>query len=300
MSLKDQMLGLLCILLWCVNFPALSLISDQLSPVQITGLRLGLPAIAAILLFRFPRHHFHRIFFLGLGYFSVPLVLTTYALKDIHPTIVAIITNFEIIFVLLAERFIFATKIKPSEIFGIALSFLGANLILFSPEINITNISGALLALAAAIAYAVTAFQIKKIPVSAIEMTLWSACMGSVQCLVYSLIVESPSVDNLAKLSPDFWLVIAFSSVSSILAFWIWNDLLIRNPVYQVSSFVLLIPLMTFIVSAIMIQKPLETKALIGGVLCLTGPSIPYVIRKFRTTSSEKTHHLGREKQNSG
>ena len=288
MSLKDQMLGLLCILLWCVNFPALSLISDQLSPVQITGLRLGLPATAAILLFRFPRRHFRRIFFLGLGYFSVPLVLTTYALKDIHPTIVAIITNFEIIFVLLAERFIFATKIKPSEIFGIALSFLGANLILFSPEINITNISGALLALAAAVAYAVTAFQIKKIPVSAIEMTLWSACMGSIQCLVYSLIVESPSVGNLAKLSPDFWLVIAFSSVSSILAFWIWNDLLIRNPVYQVSSFVLLIPLMTFIVSAIMIQKPLETKAIIGGLLCLIGTAIPYVIRKIRASSSEK------------
>ena len=288
MSLKDQVLGLLCILLWCVNFPALSLISDQLSPVQITGLRLGLPAIAAILLFRFPRNHLRRIFFLGLGYFSVPLVLTTYALKNIHPTIVAIITNFEIIFVLLVERFIFATKIKPSEIFGIALSFLGANLILFSPEINITNISGALLALVAAIAYAVTAFQIKKIPVSAIQTTLWSASMGSVQCLAYSLIVESPSLGHLADLSIDFWLVIAFSSVSSILAFWIWNDLLIRNPVYQVSSFVLLIPLMTFIVSSIMIQKPLETKALIGGFLCLIGPAIPYVMRKMKASSSEK------------
>ena len=271
-----------------MNFPALSLISDQLSPVQITGLRLGLPAVAAFLLFRFPRQHFRRIFFLGLGYFSVPLVLTTYALKDIHPTIVAIITNFEIIFVLLAERFIFATKIKPSEIFGIALSFLGANLILFSPEINITNISGALLALMAAIAYAVTAFQIKKIPVSAIEMTLWSSCMGSVQCLAYSLIMESPSVDRLTDLSMGFWLVIVFSSVSSILAFWIWNDLLIRNPVYQVSSFVLLIPLMTFIVSAIMIQKPLETKALVGGFLCLIGPAVPYVMRKIRASSSEK------------
>jgi len=261
----------------------------------ITGFRLGLAGLTGIFFCRLPRAQWLLIHLTGMTMFALPLILICMAVKSVNPTVVAMITNFEVIFAILIERLWFRTAVSWPEMAGILLAFVGANLVIISPEITDSNMTGLLLTGGAAFSYAVASFQVKRIRMPAFSVTVWTALAGSLQCFLFSLWDKSWQATTLADYSLSFWSLLVWSSLSTFVAFFLWNYLLQNNPVYRVSALVTLIPAASLLIGWVFLGAGVHWQAILGGVLCTLGMALHPLLRTFVRASAPEA---GRESGN--
>jgi len=96
--------------------------------------------------------------------------------------------------------------------------------------------------------------------------------MGIGWLLSTFLLLAGPGVSEIARLSLDGWLGIAFLGVfCSGLAYIFWYDALAVLPASQVGAFIYLEPLVTVVVAAVILAEPILWSSIAGGVVILGG-----------------------------
>lgn len=117
--------------------------------------------------------------------------------------------------------------------------------------------------------------------------------MGFGWLLSTPIFFSGPGLADLARLSVDGWLAIAFLGLAcSGLAYVFWYDGLQALPAAQVGAFLYLEPLVTVFAAALMLAEPLTAATLLGGAVILAGVWLVNRQRKANA-NSEKMEDTG-------
>jgi drug/metabolite transporter (DMT)-like permease len=185
---------------------------------------------------------------------------TTAMLVGVGPILIALLAG-----ALLGEGF------PRWLLIGAGVAFLGAILVgLGTRTGGDVDIIGVVLALAAAITYAIGVLAQKPVlrRLPALQVTFLTCSMGALACLPFagSLVAELPTADLPAVAG-----LVYLAVVPMALAFLTWGYALARMDAGRLSVTTYLVPPITIVLSALLLREWPPALAIAGGVVCLIG-----------------------------
>lgn len=274
-----QLLALLVVVLWGVNFIFIDLGLRDWPPLLLVAARFTFVVIPAIFFVRFPRGNFRRILLIGVfmsaGQFG--LLYTSMAL-GLPAGLTSIVIQIQAAFTVLVAALVLREFPNRRQVIGILIGLSGLAVIGFSLQSSVPVLAF-VVALGAALSWAtgnVIARGVKD-GTNGVQMTVWSAIVVPVPMLGLAALINGPAEVAHALTHPT-WGVIASvvytAGLASLVGYVIWNSLLARFPASQVAPFSLLVPPVG-VISAWLVLGDRPTGAeLIGGVLLLLGVAV--------------------------
>ncbi|GIP17204.1 EamA family transporter [Paenibacillus montaniterrae] len=280
-KLIGHSLALITILMWGMTFISTKLLLETISPVEILFLRFAIGFIALCLLapIAFKRVVIkHEWYFAAAGlcgvtlYFLLENIALTYTLASHVGVIVSIVPFFTAI---LAHFLLDGEKLNLQFFVGFAIALAGIFLISFNGNYNLKlNPLGDLLAIAAAVVWAVYSVLTKKIsqfPYSTVQATRKMFFYGLIFMLpVLAIYGFKPQWGQLVEPLPLFHLIFLGLGASA-LCFVTWNSAVKMLGAVKTSVYIYMVPVVTVIASAIMLKENITPAVGIGTLLALAG-----------------------------
>ncbi len=273
--------ALFCILIWGTTFISTKVLLIDFSPVEILVLRFVMGFIA--LFVAYPKRvkaasWREELLFAGAGFCGVTLyflmenVALTYTLASNVGVIVSIAPFFTAI---LSHFFLKGEKLSSSFLIGFIIAMAGVFLIGYNTnQVLKLNPTGDLLALLAALAWALYSTLMRKIR----EMN-YNTIGCTRRVFLYGLILMIPAL-FLMDFQPDFsklfmpvnLLNLLFLGLfASALCFVLWNWTVGILGAVKTSLYIYIVPVVTMIAAALLLNETITLTAIIGASLALVG-----------------------------
>jgi O-acetylserine/cysteine efflux transporter len=192
----------------------------------------------------------------------------------ITPSLAAILLQLQVFFTLGLAAYFFKEKLYKSQIFGALIAFCGVAFIAKNLGAEIT-LSGFLLVVGAASCSAPgNAISKKMGKTNMLGVVVWSSLFAWPLLLCFSLYFEGfdAIVNGLRCLDwQSAGSTLYVSYLSTLLGYFVWNDLIAKYSLSKIAPFTLLSPLVGTIASAIILHEPLPFWKIVSGLLILTG-----------------------------
>ncbi len=267
------------IVIWSVAFVSNKALLAYISPIENMILRFTLAYLLLLILYpkwKLPHSLKDELFFLLLGFLGIFIyfLLENFALKYTQATNVGLYMGAIPIFTALFAHFLTHDEaLTPNLIFGFVLAMAGMVMILLEGSAFELRLRGDLLALAAAVTFALYSVLLKLAPVGYhyIVTTRKSFFYGLLLMGVYR-ITEGGGIDISALTISTVWGNILFLGIlSSGIAFLLWHQGIERIGSISASNYIYLVPLLTAITGIIALDEKLTRQMIIGGGLILIG-----------------------------
>ncbi|MBN1861796.1 MAG: DMT family transporter [Candidatus Thermoplasmatota archaeon] len=289
---------LLPIIFWAFAFPFIKIGLQELSPVNLTILRLFLVCgVFLFLMVIMPRKFtplkkkdLLPLFFLGFfGVVVYHLGLNygeLYISASAASLIIASIPVFTVIFAALLLKEKLTTKIVS----GVVLSLGGVMIISLtgtsSNPFEITYLSAAVAVFISALAGAGYTIAGKKLLTrySALSLTVYAFLFGSLGLLPF---VSSSLVEEIIELSLNGWGAVLFLALfPTVVGYILWYVALEIKTASEISVFLYFIPVLSTVISFFLFQEPITVLFLLGGVLVIGGLIVVHI---QKTSSVQKS-----------
>ena len=286
------------IIFWAMAFPFIKIGLRELSPVNLTVMRLLVVCIVFILLLLlFPRSFTKlqkkdvpKIFLLGfLGVIVYHLGLN-YGEQYVSASAASLIIATIPIFVVILAVFFLKEKITIQMVFGIILSLSGVSIIalLGAPDtsLEIPYISGALMVLVAAIVGSGYVIGGKKLlqRYSALSLTVYAFLLGSLGLLPF---IRVSLFEEMTMLSVTGWSAVIFLGLCpTVVAYILWYVILQIRTASELSVYLYFIPVLSTIMSFLLFQEEITVFFIVGGIFVIMGL---YVVNKQERLKKKKT-----------
>lgn len=283
MSFRDVLLAILVILIWAGNIIAIKIGVTELPPTIILALRFTLTALVFLPFIKWPgRRQFWQLAEIAIFMSVLHQGLLFIATGLLDASTIAILLQSQIMFATLLGWLMLRETIRWKTATGLGIGFLGLLLTLGGPDLN-QNPAGFLLVLLSTLTLAFSYIRLRQLkdphPATFIALTNGLAA----PFVIASSLLIAPS--GWLELDRANWTnltgVLVFQVLIVSVSHLIWQSLLSRNPVALVTSFVLLMPVVAIILSALILGETLHASLLWGGGLTLLGVAI-IMIRKFQ------------------
>jgi len=267
------------ILIWSVAFVSNKALLVYLSPIENMILRFFLAYLLLLLIYphwKLPTSIKDELFFLLLGFLGIFIyfLLENFALKYTQASNVGLYMGAIPIFTALFAHFLLHDEtLTPHLIFGFVIAMCGMGLILLEGVGFELRLRGDLLALAAAMTFALYSVLLKLAPKEYhyIVITRKSFLYGLLLMAIYQL-SQGKSIDLHLLTIPIVWGNILFLGVlSSGLAFLLWHQGIERIGSIRASNYIYLVPLLTAVTGIIALDETLTGQMVLGGILILLG-----------------------------
>jgi len=277
--LTGHLFTLVTVIIWSVAFVSNKALLAYISPIENMMLRFSLAYILLLLLYpkwKLPYRIKDELFFLLLGFLGIFIyfLLENFALKYTQATNVGLYMGAIPIFTALFAHFLTHDEaLTPNLISGFVIAMTGMGLILLEGVGFELRLRGDLLALAAAMTFALYSVLLKLAPshYHYIVITRKSFFYGLILMGAYYS-TQKDSLDLQMLQLPVVWGNILFLGVfSSGLAFLLWHQGIERIGSIRASNYIYLVPLLTAITGIIALNETLTTQMLLGGGLILIG-----------------------------
>ena len=277
------------IVIWSVAFVSNKALLAYISPIENMILRFTLAYLLLLILYpkwRLPDALKDELFFLLLGFLGIFIyfLLENFALKYTQAANVGLYMGAIPIFTALFAHFLTHDEaLTPNLIFGFVIAMAGMGMILLEGVGFELRLRGDLLALAAAVTFALYSVLLKLSPKGYhyIEITRKSFFYGLVLMGAYR-ILEGGGIDISALAITTVWGNILFLGIlSSGIAFLLWHQGIERIGSISASNYIYLVPLLTAITGIIALDEKLTRQMIIGGGLILIGL---YLAQRKQTT----------------
>jgi O-acetylserine/cysteine efflux transporter len=250
---------------------------DSFSPPQLTALRFLIAAVPVFVLPR-PPLAWPVLVAIGTTLFAGQFLLQFFAIAHgLPPGLASLLVQTQALFTILFAVIAFRETPTRRQLSGVALSFAGLVLILFTVDHDLT-IVGFFLALGSAISWGVGNILLKHTEdVDMLGLIVWLSLVPPVPALALSLVLDGPF--GLAGAIVDAtWLaltaVLYLGLVGTILAYAIWGRLLRRYPTATVAPFALLVPFVGAFASSLVFGEQFGALRLVGMALVLIGLAV--------------------------
>ncbi|GAB4181316.1 MAG: EamA family transporter [Thalassobaculales bacterium] len=287
MSARDVALAVLVMFLWGINMPLAKLGMAEIPPILMIALRFALTAALLVPFLPVPRGRLREIAALAvtLGCLHFSLMFT--GLAGIDAATAAIAIQVQVPFASLIAWAVLGDRVGWRRAFGMALAF-GGVVILAGEPATLENWPALVLVIVAALVWSATNLQMKRLSdLNPLVMNGWMALFAVPLLLVSSFLLEEGQVAAIAGAGLAGWGAVAFMAVGTTIAgYGLWADLLSRNPVAQVVSFMLLAPAFGMLGGWLILGEAMTPEKLIGGAVTLAGIAI-IVIRRPKLAAAK-------------
>ena len=279
MQFRDILLALFGMALWGLNFAVAKMALAEFPPILLTALRFTLVALVLLPLSHKPAR-LAPIAGLAvtLGLFHFPFIFS--GLKRLDASTAAIVMQLQVPLSAIMATLFLGDRIGAKGLGGMAIAFLGVVLIAGAPRLEANRI-GLVFLLVAAVAWGLSAVQLKKIgPIDTTSLNAWIGVFAAVELFVISRVVEGPPLPAIAAAGWRGWTGVVYTATgSTILGYGLWARTLARYPVSQASPFLLTIPLFAVIAGMALNGDRLTLDIVLGGLLTVTGVGLTLVGR---------------------
>jgi O-acetylserine/cysteine efflux transporter len=250
---------------------------DSFSPPQLTALRFLIAAAPALVLPR-PPLAWPVLVAIGATLFAGQFLLQFFAIAHgLPPGLASLLVQTQALFTILFAVVAFGETPTRRQLAGVAVSFAGLVLILFTVGHDLTAV-GFLLALGSAISWGVGNILLKHTEdVDMLGLIVWLSLVPPAPALALSLVLDGPFA-LAGAIVDSTWLALAavlyLGLVGTILAYAIWARLLRRYPASTVAPFALLVPFVGAFASSLVFGERFGALRLVGMALVLTGIAV--------------------------
>lgn len=244
---KDFLLAILITFIWGINFSVIKLGLASLDPFILSGLRFLLCVFPLIFFIKKPNVPFTYIASYGL-FFGVGLwgIVTLGIYFGISAGMASLVLQFSAFFTFILAAIMLNEKIDISKKLAFAIALLGLTLIICVTDGSVTAI-GVGLVLFGALSMSFTNIIVKKAGTKDIfAFIVWASIFSPIPLFLLAFITQGEVVfinffenlDNTAIFSILFQVY-----PTTLLGYWIWNNLLYKYPASSVAPFGLLVPI---------------------------------------------------------
>ncbi|MDE7314776.1 MAG: DMT family transporter, partial [Mucispirillum sp.] len=269
------------VFIWGITFVSTKILLASFTPAEILFIRFSLGFAALFIIYpKFaPIYNIkNELLFIFAGFFGIflYLILENTALSYTFASNVGLLVSISpFISALLAYIFLKDEKLKPLFFAGIFLALSGAAMIIFNGSIVLKlNPAGDILALLAAVSWAVYSLFIKKIsflnihPIQSTRKIFFYGLMFTLPYLLWTRI----SLDIKAFTIPKNVLNLIFLGIgASALCFVTWSQAVRFLGTVKTSIYIYFIPVMTVISSIIILDEKLTFYSFTGIILIILG-----------------------------
>ncbi|MBS7658058.1 MAG: DMT family transporter [Candidatus Bathyarchaeia archaeon] len=288
MNLRYFLACLLIVLIWAGSFIFIRIGLNEFLPITLAFLRFAAASIFLSLFYLFfnqpgkskklnLKTNFLKLNILALTGVSLLYIFQFYSLKFISATIGSIMINSTTIFMALLSAAFLNEKLNKRKVLGILIAFIGVSILVSNGWRNIEFYSnqflGGTLMLGAALCWAIYSVVSKKVLQfnSSLTITLVAFLLGTVHLFPMAFILENPikTIFNASKIG---WLSVFYLAfLSSALAYFLWNEILMKSELTKVGAILYIIPIPTMIFEYFLLKEPITKVTLIGAFLVITG-----------------------------
>jgi drug/metabolite transporter (DMT)-like permease len=270
------------VMVWAANNIIVKNALDQIDPLSYV---FGRFAIVVLVLFAWlkwrkaplaiRREDLPLFLFTGLTGYAVYNMLFTVALDHTSAFSTALLVSLGPIITILFAAIIGMERIRPKQWTGVAISAIGVTIFVGEKLSGDEAVLGDALSVVAAVSFA--AYSLATQPLvrryGSPLVTAWSALIG----LVLAIPITMPAVVDQDWGSVDLssWASLFYSALLSMLvAYTIWAWAIERRGVARTVPYMYLIPILSGIFSAVVLDETFGPLKLIGGVLILAGVAL--------------------------
>lgn len=288
---------LLPIIFWAFAFPFIKIGLEELSPVNLTILRLFTTcAVFLVFLTMFPKKFspikkkdIIPLFLLGFFGLVVYHLGLNYGEMYISPSVASLIIATIPVFTVIFAALLLKEEITKKIAIGVPLSLSGVVIISLTGTtgnpFEITYLSAAIAVLISALVGAGYTIAGKKLlqRYSALSLTVYAFLFGSLALIPF---LSSSLIAQTAVLSWRGWSAVLFLALfPTVIGYVLWYVALERKTASEISVFLYFIPVLSTIFSFFMFQEPITWLFIIGGTLVIGG----LIIVNMQKTSLNKT-----------
>jgi drug/metabolite transporter (DMT)-like permease len=288
---------LLPIIFWAFAFPFIKIGLEELSPVNLTILRLFTTCgvfLVFLLIFHkkftpIQKRDIVPIFLLGFFGLVVYHLGLNYGEMYISPSVASLIIATIPVFTVIFATFLLKEKTTKKIVIGITLSLSGVIIISLTGTtgnpFEVSYLSAALAVLVSAIVGAGYTIAGKKLleRYSAFSLTVYAFLFGSLGLLPF---LSSSLITEATTLSWTGWSAVLFLALlPTVVGYILWYVALEVKTASEISVFLYFIPVLSTIISYFLFQEPVTWLFILGGVLVIGG----LIIVNMKKSASEKT-----------
>lgn len=278
--LKGHLLAIVVVIIWSTTFASTKILLRTFEPIEILVLRFAIGFLVLLAI----RPKFHRLplkkelYYLAAGVSGVTLyyMLENSALQFTTASNAGVIISTAPFFTAVLSHFILKgeERFKWNFFVGFVVALTGISLIMFNGTSFSLNLAGDLLIVGAALSWAIYCVVLKKInefEIPMIESTrrifawglLFMIPIAFIRGLSFSLadVVTPLNLGNLLFLGVG----------ACALCFIIWNTAVKLIGTVKANFYIYLTPVVTLIVSAIVLHEVITLRLIIGTMLTLCG-----------------------------
>lgn len=278
MKPRDTALAVLVALLWGLNFVALHASLDVFPPFFLLAVRFALVVLPAVFFLPRPEAPWKVIAAIGLATSLAQFSFLYLALRLGMPAgLSSLVLQAQVLFSVLLGAVLLRERAGRAQIAGLFLGGVGLVVIGVARGLS-APILPFLLLLVGALSWAVGNIITRKAKVAGgLGVTVWSGLVVPLPAMLLSLVLEGPHeiAHSLRHLTWPAVLGLAFTVyLSSHVAYGIWNTLLARYPVWQVTPFALLVPVFGMVATTVILSERPSALEWLGGALLLSGVAL--------------------------
>lgn len=269
------LLALLVVLVWGFNFVVIKVGLEEIPPLLLGFARFFLTSIPAVFFIKRPTAPFKMIVWYGLIMFALQFSLLFMGMyAGVTPGLASLLLQLQVFFTVLLAMMFFSEKLRPWQIVGALVSFLGIALVAMNLSGSIT-FSGFVLVIAAAASWGAGNVISKKIgKVNMVSLVVWGSLIAWPPLLILSFVTEGfdkvfYTVQHLNWLSGGAVLYITY--LSTLFSFGVWSWLLLHHPISTIAPFTLLVPVVGILSSALVLGEPLQSWKIFAALLVIAG-----------------------------
>ena len=279
------------IIFWAFAFPLIKIGLEELSPVNLTIMRLLVACIVFLILLLTIPNKFSKIhkkdilpiFLLGFTGIIIYHLGLNYGEQYISASAASLIIATIPIFVVILAVIFLKEKITLKIVLGIILSLLGVVIISIvgKPDIpiEIKYVSGAFAVLIGALVGAGYTVAGKKMlsRYSALSLTVYAFLFGSIGLIPF---INNSLFEEVVAMSVTGWSVVIFLGIcSTVISYVLWYVALEIKSASKISVYLYFIPVLSTIISYILFQDKITWLFVFGGALVILGL---YIVNKQR------------------
>ncbi len=273
-------LAIFTIIVWGATFISTKLLLNDFSPVDILIFRFAIGFVA--LCVAYPKRmrimdRKHELYFIGAGAFGVTLyflfenIALTYSYASNVGVIISVVPFFTAI---VSKLFYRDTKLRPMFFIGFAVAMVGIILISFNGLSLQLNPLGDILALCAALTWAFYSLCIKKLDgfgYHPVHITRRAFLYGLL--LMLPLLYPMGFTLDLGRFaqSANLLNMLFLGLIASALCFATWSVVVSKLGPIRSSVYIYAIPVVTVVLSAIVLRESITPLAMAGTALTIVG-----------------------------
>jgi len=279
MSFKDTLLGLLIIIIWGVNFLAISFALDGLPPLLMGALRFSLVFLIGFLFVKKPNIPIKwMVAYAMLISFGQFAFLFSAMSLGMPAGLASLVLQSQGLFTLIFAALFLSEKVKSAQILSMVVAGAGLCVIASTGKDSSMTLIGFLLTIVGALSWALGNVVNRIINNQGykpgIDLVIWSAWIPVLPFFLSSYIFEGADlvIDSFSNFGWISFIALCYLAIAaSIVGYGLWSYLLGRYPAGTVAPLSLGVPIVGISVSGYFLNETITSTQWVGIILVFLG-----------------------------